>query len=592
MAFTIQENLNGFLNATDGVVGSLTPTQTATEILPDQTGHAGEVLSTDGADNLSWIATGGGSGTVTSVSVTTANGISGSVATATTTPAITLTLGAITPTSVAASGAVSGSNLSGTNTGDQTITLSGDVTGSGTSSFVTAIGANKVLTANILDANVTLAKIANIGTDRVLGRDTAASGVTEELTVGGGIEFTGAGGIQTSAFTGDVTKTAGGTATTIANDAVTYAKIQNVTTNKLLGRASGGAGDVEEITLGTGLAYTGTTLNVIAGAGSVTDFIFTNGGGFTGIVGTSTTTPTLSLTLDNGGVALGKIANIADLTILGNNTGGAAAPLALTAAQTKTVLSLNNVENTALSTWAGSGNITTVGTIASGVWMGTDVAVSDGGTGRSTLTDRGVLIGRAVAAIDQTSAGTSGQILLSGGSGANPDWSTATFPSTAGTAGSILTSDGTNWASAFGGWTTVKVSGSNFTTSSLSLVGITGLSFSAVASTRYEIEVMLYCNSSSTAGGQFGANSSGGSPTVILIQNANGNATTQISAGIKANNTAMTACLTTAADGVVCIKGVISSGTGSPTISIRGLKVTSGTLTVYIGSYLQYRILA
>lgn len=41
-----------------------------------------------------------GSGTVTTVSITTANGISGSVATASSTPAITLTLGAITPTSV------------------------------------------------------------------------------------------------------------------------------------------------------------------------------------------------------------------------------------------------------------------------------------------------------------------------------------------------------------------------------------------------------------------------------------------------------------------------------------------------------------
>jgi hypothetical protein len=41
-----------------------------------------------------------GAGTVSTVSVTTANGVSGSVATATTTPAITLTLGAITPTSV------------------------------------------------------------------------------------------------------------------------------------------------------------------------------------------------------------------------------------------------------------------------------------------------------------------------------------------------------------------------------------------------------------------------------------------------------------------------------------------------------------
>lgn len=49
---------------------------------------------------------------------------------------------------------------------------------------------------------------------------------------------------------------------TIANDAVTFAKFQNITTNKLLGRATAGTGDMEEITLGTGLSYTGTTLNV------------------------------------------------------------------------------------------------------------------------------------------------------------------------------------------------------------------------------------------------------------------------------------------------------------------------------------------
>lgn len=48
-----------------------------------------------------------GAGSVTSVSVVTANGVSGTVATATTTPAITLTLGAITPTSVAATAQVS-----------------------------------------------------------------------------------------------------------------------------------------------------------------------------------------------------------------------------------------------------------------------------------------------------------------------------------------------------------------------------------------------------------------------------------------------------------------------------------------------------
>lgn len=59
--------------------------------------------------NLSLVA---GGGSVTSVSITPANGVSGTVTNPNTTPAITLALGAITPTSVAASGAVSGSNLS------------------------------------------------------------------------------------------------------------------------------------------------------------------------------------------------------------------------------------------------------------------------------------------------------------------------------------------------------------------------------------------------------------------------------------------------------------------------------------------------
>lgn len=72
--------------------------------LPLTTGQGG-CLTSDGSNYTAFLgaATGAGSGTVTSVSVTTANGVSGSVATSTTTPAITLTLGAITPTSVAAS---------------------------------------------------------------------------------------------------------------------------------------------------------------------------------------------------------------------------------------------------------------------------------------------------------------------------------------------------------------------------------------------------------------------------------------------------------------------------------------------------------
>lgn len=47
---------------------------------------------------------------------------------------------------------------------------------------------------------------------------------------------------------GDITVSASGTVWTIDNDAVTYAKIQNVSaTDRLLGRSTAGSGDVEEI---------------------------------------------------------------------------------------------------------------------------------------------------------------------------------------------------------------------------------------------------------------------------------------------------------------------------------------------------------
>jgi hypothetical protein len=57
----------------------------------------------------------------------------------------------------------------------------------------------------------------------------------------------------------------------IDNSAITYSKIQNVTTNnRLLGRATSGAGTVEEITLGSNLSLSGTTLN--ASSGGLTNF--------------------------------------------------------------------------------------------------------------------------------------------------------------------------------------------------------------------------------------------------------------------------------------------------------------------------------
>lgn len=70
-------------------------------------------------------------------------------------------------------------------------------------------------------------------------------------------------GDQTITLTGDVTGAGTGSfAATIANDAVTYAKMQNVSAaSRLLGRGSAsGSGDPEEITAGTGLAVSSTAL--------------------------------------------------------------------------------------------------------------------------------------------------------------------------------------------------------------------------------------------------------------------------------------------------------------------------------------------
>lgn len=92
---------------------------------------------------------------------------------------------------------------------------------------------------------VTLSMLQNIATDRILGRDTAGAGAPEELTVGNGLAFTGSGGIG------------------IADDGVTYARMQNVSAaSRLIGRGGGaGAGDPEELSLGNGLQLTSTTLD-------------------------------------------------------------------------------------------------------------------------------------------------------------------------------------------------------------------------------------------------------------------------------------------------------------------------------------------
>jgi hypothetical protein len=109
---------------------------------------------------------------------------------------------------------------------------------------------------------------------------------------------------------------------------------------------------------------------------------------------------------------------------------------------------LGNVENTALSTWAGSSNIITLGTIATGTWEGTKIAADKGGTGLTSYASGDILYASASNSLASLAKGTNGQILtLASGL---PSWADApiTLPTQTGNSGKYLTTNGTvaSWA--------------------------------------------------------------------------------------------------------------------------------------------------
>lgn len=104
---------------------------------------------------------------------------------------------------------------------------------------------------------------------------------------------------------GDITVSGSGLTWTIDNDVVSFAKMQNISTQKLLGRGTAGTGDIEQITLGTGLSFSGTTLNA-TGTGTVTTVSVVSANGFDGSVANATTTPAITITTTITGVLKGN----------------------------------------------------------------------------------------------------------------------------------------------------------------------------------------------------------------------------------------------------------------------------------------------
>lgn len=165
-------------------------------------------------------------------------------------------------------------NTSGTNTGDQNLFSTIAVSGQ---SNVVADTTGDTLTL-VAGSNVTITTDAS--TDSIT---IAASG----------------GGSISDGDKGDITVSSSGTVWTVDNDAITYPKLQNVSTaSKLLGRGSAsGSGDVEEITLGTGLSMSGTTLSATGGGGGGDLTVLASSTTQTGPVNTTSETAIFSHTL-------------------------------------------------------------------------------------------------------------------------------------------------------------------------------------------------------------------------------------------------------------------------------------------------------
>ena len=386
-------------------------------------GTTGQVLTSNGAGAPTWTAA--ASGTVTSVSVASANGFAGTVATATTTPAITIETTLNTPVLAGNGTALIAATTTGTGS---TVVLSASptITGTLTTSAISAGGAINVNSNQInnlangtassdainlgqlqaaiaglywqgpaqayADSNVPLTGGATLTIDSysvqngdlvILGNQTTASQNGEYTASGIGTAYTlTPNGLPTAA--GDawliLNGTVYGDSAFVANAAVpaaTFTEFAGPTAYTFTAplSLSGRTVSITQATTSTNGYLSSTDWNTFNNKQAAGNYITALTGDGTAS-GPGSAAFTLA-TVNSDAGSFGSSTAIPSFTVNGKGL--------ITAASTSAVVApAGTLSGTTLNSTVVSSSLTSVGTITSGTWTGTTIAIANGGTGQTT----------------------------------------------------------------------------------------------------------------------------------------------------------------------------------------------------------------
>jgi len=419
-----------------------------------------------------------------------------------------------------------------------------------------------------------------------------------------------ASGDYITALTGDITAAGpGNAAATIAPNAVTFVKMQAITANRLLGSGLSGT-SVGEITLGTGLSFSGNTLN--ATGGTLTSLSVTSANGFAATVANPLTTPAITLSttvaglLKGNGTALSAAVAGADfqapVTLTTTGSSGAATFSSNTLnIPTYTLTGLGGFANPMTTTgdvvFGGASGVAT--RLAGNTTTGKQFLSSTGtGSAANAPTWSSLANADIVTALGYTPYNSSNPNGYTSNTGTVTTLSIATANGFAGTVANATTTpvitvtssvngmvkgDGTSLSAATEGvdyQSPILLSRrtTNLTTTSTTAV-TTGISEALEANSTYEVEIVAMYGSSNAAGTSWQLNWSGSGATIGGWLN---NTTTQVTAF----NTSYTGTATSS-NAMGSVKAILVTGGNAGTLTLNFLKLTSGTATIFANSYMK-----